>query len=223
MSSRYFIGLVVLIVGVTYLLQQIGIVPMNFAATWWPLLIVLYGLNQLVRHPARPTWPILVLVIGALLQISHFRIFPRNLWDLVWAVLLIVIGLRLLFPHHRTVQAVAAKPRDRVDESLNFVTMHYRDDSQQFQGGKVSVSFGNYDLDLRGATLAATGADLEVNASFSTIEVRVPAEWNVLVTGVPFFGSCTNKTHPITAAATTGQPILRVKYAATFGSVEITN
>lgn len=204
-----------------------NVIPTGILATWWPVLVILFGLNQLFRHPGRPWGAIFIIVVGILLQLWKLTLLPANLWALIVALLLIVLGVRLVVPHRRGRIVVSTTPtttqsRDRINESLSFGSLNYRDDAQQFQGGKVSVSFGKYELDLRGAKISPSGADLELDASFGEIDVRVPEDLVVITAGSPVFGSCTNKAR-ITELPATEHAVLRVKCAAQFGSVVISN
>jgi ATP phosphoribosyltransferase regulatory subunit len=52
MRARYLLGLILLILGIGYLLEQLAFIKSFGAvlAIWWPLLIVLVGLNQLMEQ-----------------------------------------------------------------------------------------------------------------------------------------------------------------------------
>lgn len=222
MSGRYLLGLLLLLLGAGYLLQELNIIG-NFSALlrlWWPVLVILLGLNGLIRHLHRPWGALTIVLIGALLLLWRLGLLPRNLWALAGALLLIVIGLRLLLPRRSLAPRSTVQKKDRITDSVSFGSIHFCDESPQFKGGRISTSFGNYELDLRGAELAPDGADLDLSASFGGIEVRVPDHWPVVATGAPVFGSCVNKAQQTTNV---GQPALRVKCSAQFGSIEITN
>lgn len=47
--------------------------------------------------------------------------------------------------------------------------------------GSVSVVLGGVDLDLREATLDASGADLDLSATLGGVNVTVPSDWRVVV------------------------------------------
>jgi len=221
MAARYIIGFMLILLGIVYLLEQLAILPPVFLAAWWPVLVILYGLNGLLRRPTRPWGSLIIILIGAVLQLWILHIL-LTFWPIVLALALILLGLRLLIPRRPRWSMPMTPVKDRIDDAINFESRQFRDESQQFQGGRLSASFSNYELDLRGATLVPGGADLDVTVSFGGIQVRVPESWSVVVIGTPVFGSCTNKTRrPAPGAA--GEPVLRVKCDARFGSVEITN
>lgn len=227
MSGRYFIGFILLILGIGYLLEQVGVIG-SFGALlsiWWPVLVVLLGINMLIRHPVRPWGSLIVTLVGVFLVLSNLRLLPHNLWPLIGALLLIAIGVRLLVPrrkHRRDVPTVTTQEREVLHEQLSFGALHYHNTSQHFQGGQVHVSFAEYELDLRGAQLAPGGADLDIDASFGGVQVRVPEQWPVVTMGNPSFGTCNTHVRRVGTGETT-EPVLRIKCAVSFGSVEITN
>lgn len=50
-----------------------------------------------------------------------------------------------------------------------------------FRGGSVSAWMGGMELDLRGASLAANGARLDLTALMAGIDLRIPPAWRVSV------------------------------------------
>ena len=62
-----------------------------------------------------------------------------------------------------------------------FSAIRQRNDSAQFKGGRIDVTFGGVELDLSQATMDGPEAVLELSARFSGIELRVPREWLVVV------------------------------------------
>ena len=225
MPSRILLGILLLLLGVGYLLDQLGL-PLHMHALfgkWWPLLIIVIGLNWLVRRPMRPWWPVICVTIGLLLQLWRLHLLRQDFWPAFWAVALIVLGIRLLVSNRRGKMAFRQPlVKDQLSESVTFATLHYRDDATCFQGGVIDATFSNYELDLRWATLAPGGALLELRSNCSNITVRVPPEWGLTVSGSPIFGACLNKTQQAIAPAT-GQPMLHVQCAGQVGAVEITN
>ncbi|MCP5112925.1 MAG: cell wall-active antibiotics response protein, partial [bacterium] len=92
-----------------------------------------------------------------------------------------------------------------------------------FQGGEVLAVFGDYELDLRHARLAADEVVLRANAVFGGVEIKVPPDWDVLMRGTPVFGGFEDKTVPRAEDPTVKRPLLIVKGTAMFGAVEISN
>jgi hypothetical protein len=237
MSSRAIMGLVLLALGIGYLIQVTNLVPGFMMApvmrTWWPLLLVLLGVNGLLRHPRRPWWSLLLIAIGVLLILSAVLPgFARLFWPLAGAVALLVLGIRLLLPQaapgvrHTAQQNTLPvqqeiSTEDVVHYQVSFAGVEVSNSAPAFRGGEVSVSFGSLVLDLRGATLAPEGAVLEIKSAFAGVEVVLPPAWPLDVTGSPAFGGWEN--HAANPRAVAGTPALRLHCAPTFGGVEIRN
>ncbi|HEY3376739.1 MAG TPA: LiaF domain-containing protein [Armatimonadota bacterium] len=222
MRGRLLFGWSLFAVGVTYLLEVLAVIPRNTLAIWWPLLLVLIGINLLVRHPYRPWGGGILVLLGVLLEARLLQLLPANFSGIIWALVVIIAGLLLLWPRRKIRTGRVTEIRDRIDDDVSFGTFRSRNDSAQFQGGKVTASFSNYELDLRGAHLTPDGADLVVQVSFGGLIVRVPDDWIVQANGQPVFGSFANKTLRAEETGST-QPVLRVTHAVQFGSVEIQN
>jgi hypothetical protein len=94
--------------------------------------------------------------------------------------------------------------------------------TQDFTGGHIDAVFSGYQIDLRGATMAADSATLNIGAVFAGIEIRIPETWSVVIEGDGVFGTLEDKTiQP--SPQTPGLKRLIIKGAAVFGSVEIKN
>ena len=94
--------------------------------------------------------------------------------------------------------------------------------TQDFTGGHIDAVFSGYEIDLRGAAMAADSATLKIGAVFAGIEIRIPETWSVVIEGDGVFGTLTDKTiQP--SPQTPGLKRLFIKGAAVFGSVEVRN
>jgi predicted membrane protein len=86
--------------------------------------------------------------------------------------------------------------------------------------GSVSVVLGGVELDLREATLAPGGADLDLSATLGGVNVTVPSDWRVVVEDRATLGG-------VEALVTDPEelpddaPLLRVAAGARLGGVSI--
>jgi predicted membrane protein len=235
MPWRLLFGLILFIIGLGFLLVQVNVIPdrsfMIFLSQWWPLIIVGTSLNQLIRRMERPWGSLIVFAVGVILLAYAQDRIPTMVVPFIGTIALLVLGMRLILP--RQVQRFSSNEANgfsglpvRYDHTTHdavfFGGLHYRDESQQYQGGKSTVIFGDYELDLRGAALGQKGADLKVTALFGTVKIRIPEPMNLVLSGVPVLGSIENRTRPI-APVNDGRPVLRLKFVAIVGAVEILN
>jgi predicted membrane protein len=238
MHRRYLLGLLLIIIGGAWLVDQMQlVVGFNFRDVfvhWWPVILVVVGLNEMVRHPSRVWFGLAVFLIGTVLLFNNFQgNNPLDTRVVVLAVALMLIGARLLLPREKKMPVPTPCMRpgptptggetaaDVVEQQVSFAEMHLRDVSPQFRGGAVSVSFGSLTLDLRGATLAQEGGALSVSASFGNVEVLVPPTWLVEVSGTANFGEWHNQTQQVPPPV--DAPTLRIQCVTNFGEVKVRN
>src|SRR5262245_22065959 len=81
--------------------------------------------------------------------------------------------LRLLHSGHSKL----VRMEDEMNHLVLFGGLEDRNNSKQFQGGKVTVMFGGAELDLCDADIEAKGAYLELITAFGGIELIVPEHW----------------------------------------------
>lgn len=100
-----------------------------------------------------------------------------------------------------------------------------RDGRWAVSSSQVAVSiFGQIELDLRQAMLEAPHTELKVSAVFGNVEVTVPGDLNVEVSGVGIFGEYARKDSRVPGAPepAPGAPKLTISGAAVFGQVRVT-
>lgn len=109
-----------------------------------------------------------------------------------------------------------------MENSINeFVLMSGIDtnnQSQEFRGGRATAVMGGIVIDLRNAKLHNNEAIIDANAVMGGIEIYVPENWRVEVSGTPILGGWSNKTRRNTDP---NAPVLRIKCFAMFGGIEV--
>ncbi|CAM3960157.1 LiaI-LiaF-like domain-containing protein [Roseateles saccharophilus] len=229
-GRRILFGLGVIGIGALALLDNLQAFGLPLLHTFWPLVLVLFGLARLVwpRHAGSWLFGTALITVGGLLTAQNLG-YTHLAWRDWWPVLVILAGLSILlrgvFPHrHRDGMACAfdtstLEHGDQVNIDANFSGMRQQNDSRSFKGGRIDAAFGGVELDLRQAAMEAPEAVLEISARFSGIELRVPRDWQVVVHIVPTMGAVNDQTVPPMTPA--HRLVLRGE--ALFGSVEIKN
>ena len=217
MTGRNVFGLLLILLGLGFLLDQAEVLNLgDVLGTWWPLILVAVGVAQLYRR-AWAEGAILVL-FGGVLQAWRLELLPRDAWHYLWPIAIIAIGLWLL-SSARGRNAARVQSKDRLDEFAVLGSVESRNESERFEGGRITALLGNAEIDLTRAKLATEGARLEASAVLGSITLRVPQTWNVAVTGTPLLGSVENKARRDPQAA--DRPTLQIRATATLGSVEV--
>jgi predicted membrane protein len=228
-SLGLFWGVVVTLLGVIFLLNNIGVI--NAAHLWrfWPLVLVIAGLAN-IFDPARRVWGVILMVGGTFLQLNELGI-AHFTWAAFWPMVLIAVGLMVLWNSLTSPKSTSASPtaggdpRTTVVGAAVFSGLERRVTTQDFQGGNVTAIFGGIELDLSEANMQADEATLEVTAIFGGAEIRVPYSWQVSYRGAPVFGGVEDKTRIRASEDVSGMKtkVLNITGAVIFGGLEIKN
>ena len=236
-KARYIVGGILVAIGVLLLLSNTNVINLDwgwdFIRTWWPLLLIAWGLWELVSGGFRfRLWPIILLLLGIGFQLSALNLWE---WDfsVVWPVFIVIVGLAILLGR----RSRRARRRDWVSGNIVegstvtrsesgdtwravFNSIEERYQGREFPGGEVETNFGNVALDLRDTALAAGHALLAVNLTFGGLHLRIPSDWRVSLDQVStHFGHVQDNREQPTPEAPTGE--LTIAGTVTFGNLEI--
>ncbi len=227
-AHRVIFGLGVIGIGTLALLDNLNAFGMPLLRTFWPLVLVLFGLSRIVwpRHAGSWLVGLALVIVGSVMTAQNLDLVSIRLRDW-WPVFIILAGasilVRGLFPHYRR-EAFVDTPStlehgDRIAIDGSFSAVRQQNDSRAFKGGRIDMTFGGVELDLRQAVIDGPEAVLDISARFSGVELRVPREWQVVVEISPTLGGVDDKTVP--PMNPTQRLVLRGD--AMFGGVEIKN
>jgi hypothetical protein len=225
-GHRLIPAIIVIGIGVLFLLNNLNILYFQEWARYWPVILIALGLVKLVdaTSPGGHVTGAILVGVGAILlgqTLGYLRVDIQDLWPLF----LIGVGLLMLF-NRDSWHGISRGPRlyvhGRMREASVFGGGKRQVNTQDFTGGHIDAVFSGYQIDLRGATMAADSATLKIGAVFSGVEIRIPETWSVVIQGDGVFGTLTDKTvQP--SPRTPGLKRLFIKGAAVFGSVEVRN
>lgn len=186
-SQRMVIGLILLVLGILFLVD-------NYS-TWyfpretlWPILLIAIGLANLLRRGSS-RWPGVVLTaIGMVFLLDELDVWTFHMRDIgrLWPLILVLVGVRVIFGGRRR-RARKTSPRRSVVDSASggldvtcvFSSTETRITASSFSGGQATTVFGSAVLHLHDAALAGGEATIDATVLFGTIELRVPAGWMV--------------------------------------------
>ena len=196
-TARYVFGGILVAFGALLLLSNTDVINLdwlwNFVKTWWPMLVIVWGLWELVSGGLRfRFWPIILLLLGIGFQLSALELWE---WDfkVVWPVFIVIVGLAFLLGRRNRRLERQRQDGAIVEGSIAASTVHGeswravfnsiedRYVGEDFRGGEVESNFGNVALDLREAGLAGGSATLNIQLSFGGLHLRVPPGWRVNV------------------------------------------
>lgn len=229
MNGKYFWGIILILIGTGFLLEQFEIISFGaMVKLYWPSILILFGLIGLFDRKTSKFGSLVLIVIGGALQINRLDLFEFNAFRLIWPIILILIGLKVIFSKSSFIEVKFDSDdfkskkntslEDDFDEFALFSSIETNNQSQSFKGGKATALFGGIEIDLRSAKLHNNEARIELNAIFGGIDILVPDNWRVEVKGTPVFGGWSNKTRFNTDP---DAPVLNVYCFSLFGGIEI--
>lgn len=200
MTSQVIFGVFVIIVGVLFTLDNLGVLDAGEYLEYWPVALVALGgakLWQAARERQGWLGGLFFVLLGAVLLANRMvdvRIDGRDLWP----VLLVVLGGYFVFrgfggPQRRT----HADSSDYISGLAIMGGFDRRSNSPAFKGGDLTAVLGGCEIDLRKASIApGTEAVIEVFAFWGGIDLKVPEDWTVVNRVVPLMGGIEDKTLP---------------------------
>lgn len=211
-SARGVIGLLFVIIGGLFLLNNMGIIHENIShiVFSWPSVFIFIGLVSLLNG-RKPIIGGLFLFFGILLIIPRINPAVNYDNDTVFAIFLICAGLLILFKkrthykHKEKIDAVIDDLKqkdwkskqwntasdindDKIDDVSIFGGSKKVLHSKNFQGGNITAIFGGSEIDLTECELAPGENYIDVLAIFGGTTIIVPRDWKVMVNVFPLFG-----------------------------------
>jgi predicted membrane protein len=227
LNNKFYLGILFILIGIIAIFSQLGFWDVgNIISTWWPMILIGVGINQLSKRPVSKTSGIVLLLLGVVFQMRELDIITVSLQRFFWPAIIIAIGISMLFPSNVTKKHLEFSEKeidqDVVDNLALFSGVKSRNISKNFRGGSLVAIFGGIDMDLRDACLLNKGASIDVTAVFGGVNIIVPPEWKVVSKGIPFFGGWSNKTRGKNEVNSEA-PVLTINCFAAFGGVDIKN
>jgi hypothetical protein len=216
--SQLVLGPTFLAVGVLALADQAGGIDAWAALSdWWPLVVLLLGVAQLLGRPRNPVGGALSLLVGTALL--AFTLGVVDSLALLGPLLLVGLGVWLLLARPRISTPPGLDPTDLV---AAFDDRDVRMPAGPFTGGTATTIFGDLDLDLRATTLPEGEAVLQVTTIFGDVDITVPPQWEVRVNGPEIFGSVRTPLSPTLGAdPETRPPTLHLRCVTVFGDLDV--
>jgi hypothetical protein len=198
-----FFGIVFVLIGTLFLLDNLNVIDARYVfRTFWPLLILGWGVTRLLTTSYDRLIPLLAIVLGGLLLGNQLGGWDMNVGRLFWPVVLIVVGGNILYrawfaqaapPPIPTAAAgafvggesAAVAPGGPASSGSTFKEFAFmagverRNVSQTFRGGDATAIMGHVELDLRECRMAAGEAFVDVFVLMGEVTLRIPRDWTV--------------------------------------------
>jgi predicted membrane protein len=239
-SGRMLSGLVIVVIGLAFLLDNMGFNIPNWVFSWHILLIVI-GVFIGIRRNFRGAGWLVMILIGFYFTIDNITGLDFDASKYALSVGLVILGGYLIFKPKCDSKI---KKRNRFADGFNPVTedinpgQDKQRNSQDFveatavfggsnqiiysknlKGGDVTVVFGGADINLTQADFT-DNAVFDVTAIFGGVKLVIPQNWIIKSNVTPIFGSIEDKRGHLIPTGEI-QKTLIIDGTVMFGGIEI--
>lgn len=215
-TGRALVGFVLVTIGALLLLDQQGTLDAGAAiSTWWPTVLLVAAVLDLLARPRRMASAVVLSLLGLALLTATTDLVDANVWELLWPLAIVGVGLWLLL-RRPVLPGRGATPDETIDAVAIFSGRRVVSTAPRFLGGSATAVFGGVEIDLTGATIDHE-AVLDAVALFGGVDVEVPVGWRVVMDGPAIFGG---HESTVPAPLDPDAPTLRIRGTAIFGGVE---
>lgn len=221
LTPQLVLGLLIVVVGVLFTLDNMGVVYAEDYLRYWPLGLIAIGLVKLWQAGHGQCGGFgggLFVAAGSLLLLDSLEVMRVSL-NQMWPMLLVLFGASMVWRGLHGTRAASIDATDTISGIAILGGVKRGNNSRAFKGGDLTAIMGGCEIDLRRAAIDGEAA-IEVFAMWGGIEIRVPDDWTIINRVVPLLGGVEDKTQPPTGA-TTHRLVLRG--FAIMGGIEVKN
>ncbi len=225
MKDRSLFGIILILLGIGFLLDQFNIISFNnIISIYWPLILIVIGVVGFLNRKNSKLVNTVIIILGIFFQARNLDWIDINIFQLFWPIILIVLGIRIISSKNisdsrdRDHEDKNISLDDHIDEFAIMSGLETRIESQEFKGGKITSIMAGIELDLRDSKLYEDEATISINAVMSGVEIYVPEHWKIEHNGSPILGEFSNKKR---YKEDLDVPILRINFTLIMGSIEI--
>ena len=220
-NQSSWVGITLIIIGFFFILDTFNIMEFGgIISDWWPAVFIIIGLIKL-QGQDRGAGLVFILIGALLLLTIHDIVEWNSIWRL-WPLILIFIGLSMIFKGRRNKWKLSNETTtgdEYIHSNAVFGGSEHTVTSQNFKGGETMALFGGVELDMRQAKISADGCKIHATALFGGVEIIVPDDWNVIITGTPIFGGIDSKSRR--KSDVNSSQDVHIHCTVAFGGVEI--
>lgn len=235
MKDRSIMGIILILLGVGFLLDQFNVISFgSIISIYWPVILIVLGLAGILDRRSSKTGSAILLIFGLLFQARNLNFINISVFRTFWPVVLILVGFKIIFGkdkvfvHHEYSSSENSSVAgsfngninedDYINESALMSGINTSIGSQDFKGGSVSSTMGEVKLDLRDAKLHNNEASLNISVVMGEVRVYVPSNWKITYSGKPIMGEFNNKTKYIEEL---DAPVLNINFSVFMGSITV--
>ncbi|MEW6080929.1 MAG: cell wall-active antibiotics response protein [Bacillota bacterium] len=189
--GRWILGIAVTLTGVSLLMNNLGFTDFEVGRlvwTYWPLLLVYWGLAAIVRAFRSSALPYGEALLGGVILVAGVLILGRNLgwfdaslaflWRVFWPLVIVLLGLSLL----------KGSSRGSATQWAFMSGIQLGKQPWEPKNGSYVAVMGGVDLDLTRATIPDGDLYLDFTAFMGGADIKVPRDLSLTCEGWVFLG-----------------------------------
>ena len=204
--KNLLVGGLIVVVGLLYLLFNLGILP----GAWrgiilsWKSLLILLGVIGMYRH--HYVSGLILMGIGVYFLLPQLSIVMDFYYSgfimrsVLWPVLIIAFGILIMSHRHHfhenyKIHSRTSSTEGKIDYNL---VMNGVDEvflEPVFRGGEINAILGGAKLDLRRTTLPEGDTVLKISSICGGVTLLIPWDWNVIVHNDTILGGFADHRH----------------------------
>ncbi|GAB3392150.1 cell wall-active antibiotics response protein [Massilia agri] len=227
-KSQIVLGVLVIVMGLLFLLDNLDILDMHRAISFWPMVFIIAGVVKLYDTQSRGGQLLgaCLVGLGVLIILDRMDIIDFNVRTM-WPLFFIGFGIYTIYrarTGRRLIQIDGVKGEQDlkgegvVDIMAVLGGFERRVYTPAFRGGEITAIMGGCALDLRNSSIEGE-AVVNVFAFWGGVTMKVPPDWTVVLNGTPIMGGFEEKT----ARPPDNSKRLIVQGYAIMGGVEVRN
>lgn len=223
-------GVLLIGVGAWILLHNLHMTPSIDINVLWPWGLVVIGLMMGFKTRFSTIAPFIVIAIGLFHAVPEFivPIGNRNISSSSFAVpiVIIVFGIFLILRPKQNgrcnyTRNFASTTNGALEIDVVFGGRKEIITAKDFEGGRITATFGGAELNLMQAESPSKNIVLDVRATFGGCEIIIPSHWEIRNEITPIFGSVEDERILRTKDNNEDKTTLILKGSCVFGGVEI--
>ena len=202
-KSQIVLGVLVIVMGLLFLLDNLDILDMHRAISFWPMVFIIAGVVKLYDTQSRGGQLLgaCLVGLGVLIILDRMDIIDFNVRTM-WPLFFIGFGIYTIYrarTGRRLIQIDGVKGEQDlkgegvVDIMAVLGGFERRVYTPAFRGGEITAIMGGCALDLRNSSIEGE-AVVNVFAFWGGVTMKVPPDWTVVLNGTPIMGGFEEKT-----------------------------
>lgn len=225
----YFTAILIIVVGLVFLGRNLGWVsPQLFRIliSWKMLLIVLGVWSILKQHYFGG---IVLMAVGLFFLMPQITCMGGDWLSTYWPLAIVIFGIFILLKRKRK----TSKKKFQTDNYVSYSSEDGFLNSENvfggirhiildpvFKGGVVKGTFAGTVIDLRRTTLGAEQTYIDVDCTFSGVEIFAPNDWLIVSELKPVVGGFNDKRYQASGNVDNSRRLI-IRGKVTFGGVEV--